>query len=390
MSLMLVNRSPDLSQLRSEGYDLRVRKSAHVMISGVPYVTPEKKVKEGVLFAELDLAGEATAPPKRHVAFFVGECPSRADGTPIEGTTQVNHVVDSELTLNWQLSQTPKNGYGDYYAKIKTYINILLGEAQAIDPTVTAIKNNPVVPDEGESVFKYVDTGPTKAGIYELNCKLELGKVAILGVGGTGAYVLDLVAKTPVKEIHLFDGDFFLNHNAFRSPGAASLEQLTGKPQKVKYLAEMYSHMRHGVIAHDLFIDDASVDRLRDMAFVFLCIDRGKAKRLIVERLEEWGVPFIHVGMGLHLGEEALGGMVTATTSTPGKRNHLRDHVGLKDSDAEDEYSRNIQIADLNMLNAAMAVIKWKKHCRYYNDYGREHYCQYMVDTNGMVNEDAA
>jgi hypothetical protein len=40
--------------------------------------------------------------------------------------------------------------------------------------------------------------------------KLELGKIAIIGLGGTGSYVLDLAAKTPVKEIHLFDGDKFL------------------------------------------------------------------------------------------------------------------------------------------------------------------------------------
>ncbi|WP_318271316.1 ThiF family adenylyltransferase [Sphingobacterium cellulitidis] len=46
--------------------------------------------------------------------------------------------------------------------------------------------------------------------------KLERQKIAIIGLGGTGAYILDMVAKTPVKEIHLFDGDSFDQHNAFR------------------------------------------------------------------------------------------------------------------------------------------------------------------------------
>jgi tRNA A37 threonylcarbamoyladenosine dehydratase len=45
-------------------------------------------------------------------------------------------------------------------------------------------------------------------------------------MGGTGSYILDLVAKTAVMEIHLFDGDDFNQHNAFRAPGAASLEDL--------------------------------------------------------------------------------------------------------------------------------------------------------------------
>jgi hypothetical protein len=37
------------------------------------------------------------------------------------------------------------------------------------------------------------------------------------GLGGTGSYILDLVSKTPVNEILLFDSDDFLQHNAFRS-----------------------------------------------------------------------------------------------------------------------------------------------------------------------------
>ena len=53
-----------------------------------------------------------------------------------------------------------------------------------------------------------------------------------MGLGGTGSYVLDLVAKTPVWEIHLFDGDAFLQHNAFRSPGAPSLDELEAQPPK--------------------------------------------------------------------------------------------------------------------------------------------------------------
>ena len=74
-----------------------------------------------------------------------------------------------------------------------------------------------------------------------LNRKLEGPKIAIVGVGATGSYVLDLVAKTPVAEIHLFDRDMFLNHNAFRSPGAPSLEDLSKKQQKVNYLAAIYA-----------------------------------------------------------------------------------------------------------------------------------------------------
>ena len=75
------------------------------------------------------------------------------------------------------------------------------------------------------------------------------------------------------------------------------------------------------------------------------------------------GHPFIDVGMGIDLTDDALGGILRVTTSTPQKRTHVweKDRIPFSDGDGNDEYSRNIQIADLNALNAALAVIKWKK-----------------------------
>jgi hypothetical protein len=52
--------------------------------------------------------------------------------------------------------------------------------------------------------------------------------------------------KTAVSEIHVFDGDVVLQHNAFRAPGAPTLSQLQAKPQKVNHLFELYSNMHSG------------------------------------------------------------------------------------------------------------------------------------------------
>jgi len=140
-----------------------------------------------------------------------------------------------------------------------------------------------VVPDEEDnSVFNYLDTAATKAGIVAANQKLEGPKIAIIGAGGTGSYVLDFVAKTPVAEIHLFDADIFLNHSAFRCPGAPSLDELNQKQTKVDYLAGVYSRIRKKVIPHNYFIDKDTVEQLKEMGFVFICIDKGTGKRLIV------------------------------------------------------------------------------------------------------------
>ena len=70
-------------------------------------------------------------------------------------------------------------------------------------------------------MFKYVDTASSRVGIGAVTEKLKVGPLAIVGLGGTGSYILDLVAKTPVAEIHLFDGDKLGQHNAFPLPRRA-------------------------------------------------------------------------------------------------------------------------------------------------------------------------
>lgn len=396
MSQRLVNLNSDLSRLRSEGLDIYIGKSKHLFIGGVPYVNSAKQIKLGIIASVLDLAGETTIPPESHVVFFVGEPPCDEHGSVLPGVSpNTNQALGENLAPNHQISRKPTTGansgkYTDYYAKIKTYVAIICNPAQAIDRTATPYTHPVVVPDEGDdSVFNYIDTAATKAGIVAANRKLEGHKIAIVGAGATGSYVLDFIAKTPVAEIHLFDRDFFLNHNAFRSPGAPSLNDLSQKQMKIDYLAGIYSRMRKTIIPHDCFIDELTIEQLKEMSFIFICIDKGTAKRLIVERMEEWGLPFIDVGMGIQLGEDnALGGIATVTTSTANKRDHLRSRIAFSDGEAANEYSQNVQISELNALNAALAVIKWKKLCGYFDDVTKEHYCAYTIRSNQLISED--
>jgi hypothetical protein len=92
--------------------------------------------------------------------------------------------------------------------------------------------------------------------------------------------------------------------------------------------------------------------------------------------------------MGIQLNDNALGGIVRVTTSTVQMRDHFCSRVSFEDTPGEDDYNRNIQIADLNALNAALAVIKWKKLFGFYRDLKSEHHSQFSIDTNLLINED--
>ncbi|MPN63023.1 hypothetical protein SDC9_210777 [bioreactor metagenome] len=98
---------------------------------------------------------------------------------------------------------------------------------------------------------------------------------------------------------------------------------------------------------------------------------------------------FVDVGMGLELVDGTLGGILRVTTSTPDKREHVHQgRVSFAGSKEENIYSSNIQVADLNALNAVMAIIKWKKLKGFYRDLEREYHSTYTTDGNMLLNGD--
>ena len=393
MSRSLIARSPDLARLASEGYEISIL-HGHLLVHHVPYVTSSRELAYGTLVAPLTLAGDVTVQPPDHVVRFQGQMPCSITGAPLTRIVigSQEEQLASDLVVQHMFSSKPDAPHPDYYEKMTSYVRMLEGHAQALDPHATArtffVPNEP---DE-DTVFEYTDSASTRAGIAAISERLKLERVAIIGLGGTGSYILDLVAKTPVREIHLFDGDRFLQHNAFRAPGAASIEQLREAPLKVDHYTAIYRHMRRGIVPHRYFIDEDSLTELDSMDFVFLSMEGGETKRLIVERLEGAGIPFIDVGLGVQHSGDALAGVLATTTSTASKRDHVHSmkRIDFSSAAAANAYDLNIQIADLNALNAALAVIRWKKLFGFYLDLEGEHYSAYSTDGNHLLNEDQA
>lgn len=392
MSQKLINHSPDLRRLRNEGFDMRIR-DAFLIVDCIPYVNAQKEVKYGALISHLTVAAGATVNPiGDHVVSWIGEHPCNKDGSEILGIkhSSGDQPLADGIVVNHSFSNKPEGGYPNYYEKIKTYADIISAPAASIDPHVTARSFRVVEYDDDDdnSVFHYPDSNSSRAHTYAVSRKLKPYKLAIVGLGGTGSYVLDLVAKTPVAEIHLFDGDIFCQHNAFRSPAAPLAADLDRPQLKVNYFAELYGRMHRRIIAHPTHVIESNVNVLAEMGFVFLCIDGGTDKGTIIKRLEQSGVPFIDAGIGLELVDDQVIGQVRVTFSNENNRSHLQHRIDLSDGNPEDVYQSNIQIAELNALAAVHAVIKWKKLAAFYQDLGNEHNSVYAINTNELINED--
>jgi len=390
MSQRLINRNDDLRRLRNEGYCVRIVEG-YLVVDHVPYVAPNRELRLGSIVSCLQLSGDKTSKPTQHVAMFAGEHPCDENGKQLVSIVNgsQNKQIGPDLVVSFTCSRKPSQGYEDYFHKMSTYCELISSPARKIDPSCTARAYIPVEGDAAETVFRYLDTASSRAGITAVTEKLKVPTVAIVGLGGTGGYVLDLVSKTPVGEIHLFDGDRFFSHNAFRAPGAATLDALRDGPMKVAHYATIYSQFRRGIVPHECNLDAENLDLLDGMHSVFLCMDGSGVKEKIIEHLESCGIPFIDCGIGVDLSDEALGGIVRVTTSTPEHRDHVRQKHRIPfGGDQENPYDTNIQVADLNALNACLAVIRWKKVLGFYRDFEQEHHALYTIDGNTIANDD--
>ncbi|TCP65353.1 ThiF family adenylyltransferase [Sphingomonas sp. PP-CE-1G-424] len=392
MSHQPIRASADLSRLANEGFDLAIE-TGHLVVRGVPFVDSDGVIRHGTVLTVLSLAGDRTIRPQSHVAYFGGGTPHDNRGQPLRmlHTRQARHFGD-DMTIDHMMSSQPVTGnYPDYHALITTYIAEIEGHARAIDPTVGARRAVRTVSPAARSVFRYQDTASSRAQIGAFTDKLRNHSIAIVGLGGGGSYILDLVAKTPVSRIHLWDPDVFEQHTAFRAPGAPTLEELGRRPAKVDYLASIYGRMHAGIVPHRSRLGPSNLQGLRNVDFVFIAVDSAASRRPIVEFLEMVGKPFIDIGMGLHVSDAGIVGTVRVTTSTDEMRGHVRERGRIPmtgDDDADDPYSSNVQVADLNCLNAALAVVRWKRHLGFYADFEREHWSAYVVDGNTLMNDE--
>ena len=396
----LIDHSPDLKRLRDEGYEVEY-KGGFLLIRHIPYVNAERQIQFGILVTELTLqSADITAAPGTHVIYFKGNHPCNQDGSIISAIKHSSNPKElfKDFTTDHMFSNKPipgsanyfpPSGYKDYYHKVTSYINVISAPAKSIDDTLTE-KTFFVAPEEcEESVFNYPDTNASRANFNIISTKLYGQKIAIIGLGGTGSYILDFLAKTPVQEIHLFDEDRFSLHNAFRAPGAPTAEQLKAVMYKVTYLAEIYSKMHKHIIPHEYYLIKERFSELKEMHFVFIAIDEGKHKKDLIEYLISNDIPFVDVGIGLTKVNDKLIGTVRTTSANKLKSDHLKKRVSLADDENEDdEYKSNIQIAELNAMNAAFAIIKWKKLFEFYDDVVGEFHSTYTINDSLLLNED--
>ncbi len=380
----------DLRRVLDDGFDAVIQ-GGRLVIRRIPYVRADRTVAYGFLSYPVAVSGDRVVSETDHRIWFGGDAPCNEQGVTLTCVNPERRIIDDELTANFMLSSKPgPEGYPSQYEKVSAYARIVSHPAQALDPSVTATPGAAWQEVEDDLPFRYRDTATSRAGLAAVTKMFLTERVVIIGLGGTGSYILDQVAKTPVKSIKLIDRDFFDNHNAFRAPGAADLEDLRRRPRKVEYFAEVYGRMHTSITSVAEHITTENLHLLDDATFVFIAMDDATAKPPITAHLAKLGISYVDVGMGVEEIDGKLSGILRTTFKDPRVHQDSVRRASSIPAPAEDrdDYDRNIQVADLNALNAMLAIGRWKRHLGFYADGSRETLAIYSIFVNDVTNED--
>jgi ThiF family len=378
-----VSRNPDLARLAEKGYAIDVD-GGYLVVRDIPYLGPEGALRIGAIVTKLVFVDQDRVRQEDHQIFFAGSHPHNIDGSAIRnlgggGCTLTLSKAFEDVVVERSFSNkpVPPDVFADFFEKIESYVGIISGPAMhAHGATPYTFRRFIDVPSD--SPFKLQDTLTSRAEIAELGDKFRDEVVALIGLGGTGAYLLDYLVKTPAKEIRGFDVDDFHVHNAFRSPGHLALEELGRK--KADVYATRYENFRHGLRLTAKAIDETSLAELDGVTFAFVCVDKGSSRSRIFDLLIAKAIPFIDAGMGLQRAADgSLKGMMRLTYYPAHDAARIRAMNLAEMVDPPDGiYRTNIQIAELNAMNASLAMIRYKQLRGFYS--AQEAYNHLLLD----------
>jgi len=366
----------DVQALVDDGFSVVIVDDQYLIVENVPYCPAAGQVAYGDVIAPFSVVNGVSDLKGDHTVWFTGTVPHTSQGRSLQDA-MVADTVESQIAdrrVRCRLSNKPDNQeelarlLQSYHVKMLHYVKKLSRHAHDIDTTARADYRGRLQINAKPSVFYYPNTAIARSGLDAYENKLRQRKVAIVGVGGTGSYILDALAKMPITEIVLYDGDRIEPHNVYRMPGALKPGEVFNDVSKAEHLAAHYGQMRSGIVGRPVRVDEQNIHELDDCSFVFIAVDHGPSRGLIANHLVARGIPFIDVGIGVDKVPDKiqLHARARVTLVTP----QTADLVGSLPAadDTEEGVYNNIQLVELNALNAVLAVIRYKQFLDFYTD----------------------
>lgn len=128
----------------------------------------------------------------------------------------------------------------------------------------------------------------------EENRSLREKKVCVIGCGGLGGFVIELLARAGVGQITAVDSDTFevtnLNRQLFCTPGNLGEEKAVAAKKRIAIVNPEVT-----VDARVLFLDEHNADEvLSGHDLVIDCLDTIPTRQILERRCQALGLPLVH------------------------------------------------------------------------------------------------
>ncbi len=344
-----------------------------ISIAGVPYRTKDGASGRCQISVDteddgLSMRAPANGQDAAHAAVLrgvAGGCAYQATGEPVGNVLWTDEANACVISI-----KLDEGEYANAWHALSVYVARVAGEVGAEQrERVQRPFTFGILGEDSEDTRNWIDR--------------ERGqKVGIIGLGGVGLWILDIMSKTDVAEIRIWDGDEIEGRNLLRAPGWAAQDAIG--QNKAEYFGERYRGVRTGIsIFPEYLRAEESSDALQHLTFVFLAVDKVDIRAELCEKLEETKIPFADVGMGLKRQQGRVWGscQVFFSGDDPGRwRVGIPTAQGAGDSDYYE-----LQLADLGALNAALAVGMWRRHIGQYEEEERDWLTRYWIEKNDLI-----
>ena len=354
------------------GWPIEVSKN-RISVSNVPY---RKKDAEAGLcqisIATQDDGLTMKAPEHggsaRHAATLTGvsdACAYQATGQPVGNVLWTDRTNECVISID-----RDEGEYVNAWHALIVYTTRVAGAVAKAER------------EQMERIFEFEVAGEDSRDMAAWRDQARGQKIGIVGLGGVGLWILDLMSKTYVREIRIWDGDEIEGRNLLRAPGWASQDAI-GK-NKAKYFGEHYQRMRKGITIYpEYWHPDEHANAFDNLDFVFIAVDKAATRTALCEKLEQTGIPFIDVGMGIELRQERVRGSCQVFFSG---ENPVRWRKGIPTAEGAGEKAYyDLQLADLGALNAALAVGIWRRHIGQYKVEDKDWLLRYWIEKNDLL-----
>ena len=118
-------------------------------------------------------------------------------------------------------------------------------------------------------------------------------RVAIVGLGGVGAWIADSVVKADPREVYGWDYDCIEPKNILRMPGGLDPNVWIGRP-KAEWFQETYSIIHKNVHGHNVKVLAENVQDVVDRTtFAFVAVDDADDRMMVCDALANARIPFV-------------------------------------------------------------------------------------------------